>query len=427
MKSINDWKVCLASPEMKENLAKIYCCPAEETAPWAQRLSALCDKYTDKFGPAEELALFSAPGRTEIGGNHTDHQHGRVLAGSVNLDTIAAVALNGENVIRIQSEGHEMNVVSLDVLTASESEFGTSDAIVRGVVARFAEMGCEVKGFNAYTTSNVLTGSGLSSSAAFEVLVGTIINELFFDKKATAVQIAQIGQYAENVFFGKPCGLMDQTACSVGNMITIDFNDPAAPVVEPIDFDFASTGHALCILDSGASHADLTDEYAAITKEMKAISRLLGKEFLREVAEADFVKAIPMLREKVGDRAVLRALHFFADNERVPQQVAALRAGDFDRFLELVNDSGRSSWLYLQNVVPSGYKEHQEVALTLALCAALLDGRGASRVHGGGFAGTVQAFVPFDLLDNFIAGTEAVLGKGACHVLSIRPVGGMQF
>ncbi len=427
MKTITEWKSQLATSEMRAKLATVYCCAQENTDVWADRLAALCDSYVATFGAVEELALFSAPGRTEIGGNHTDHQHGRVLAGSVNLDTVAAVALNGENVIRIQSAGHALNEVSLDVLTPSESEYGSSDAIVRGVVARFMEMGCEVKGFNAYTTSNVLTGSGLSSSAAFEVLVGTIINELFFAQKATAVQIAQIGQYAENAFFGKPCGLMDQTACSVGNMITIDFNDPAAPVVEPIDFDFAATGHALCILDSGASHADLTDEYAAITREMKAVSNLLGKEFLRDVAEADFVAAIPMLREKVGDRAVLRALHFFADNERVPQQVAALRAGDFERFLALVNDSGRSSWLYLQNVVPAGYKEHQEVALTLALCAALLDGRGASRVHGGGFAGTVQAFVPFDLLDSFIAGTEAVLGKGACHVLSIRPVGGMQF
>ena len=427
MKNIETWKKELATPAMLEKLAKVYCCPVEAAGVWADRLNALCCGYEKTFGSAQELALFSAPGRTEIGGNHTDHQHGCVLAGSVNLDTVAAVALNGENVIRIQSEGHALNEVSLDVLTPSESEFGSSDAIIRGVASRFAEMGCELKGFNAYTSSSVLTGSGLSSSAAFEVLVGTIINELFFDKKATAVEIAQIGQYAENVFFGKPCGLMDQTACSVGNMITIDFNDPSAPVVEPIDFDFAATGHALCILDSGASHADLTDEYAAITREMKAISRLLGKEFLRDVPEEEFVAAIPMLREKVGDRAVLRALHFFADNERVPQQVAALRAGDFEKFLSLVNASGRSSWLYLQNVVPAGYTEHQEVALTLALCAALLDGRGASRVHGGGFAGTVQAFVPFDLLDKFIAGTEAVLGKGACHVLSIRPVGGIRF
>ncbi|MBQ8611786.1 MAG: galactokinase [Oscillospiraceae bacterium] len=427
MKNIETWKKELATPAMLEKLAKVYCCPVESAGVWADRLNALCCSYEKTFGKAQELALFSAPGRTEIGGNHTDHQHGCVLAGSVNLDTVAAVALNGENVIRIQSEGHALNEVSLDVLTPSESEFGSSDAIIRGVASRFAEMGCELKGFNAYTTSSVLTGSGLSSSAAFEVLVGTIINELFFDKKATAVEIAQIGQYAENVFFGKPCGLMDQTACSVGNMITIDFNDPSAPLVESIDFDFAATGHALCILDSGASHADLTDEYAAITREMKSISRLLGKEFLRDVPEAEFVAAIPMLREKVGDRAVLRALHFFADNERVPLQVEALRAGDFEKFLSLVNASGRSSWLYLQNVVPSGYTEHQEVALTLALCAALLDGRGASRVHGGGFAGTVQAFVPFDLLDDFIAGTEAVLGKGACHVLSIRPVGGIRF
>ena len=426
MKSIPAWKAELAAPAMQKTLAKLYCCSEQQAGTYADRLAALCDAYAARFGQPQQLALFSAPGRTEIGGNHTDHQHGCVLAGSVNLDIVAAVALNGENVIRIQSEGHPLDEVSLDVLTPQPAEAGHSSAIVRGVAARFAQMGCRVQGFNAYTVSNVLTGSGLSSSAAFEVLVGTVINELFFEKKATAVQIAQIGQYAENVFFEKPCGLMDQTACSVGNMITIDFADPAAPVVEPIDFDFAATGHALCILDSGASHADLTDEDAAIPREMHDICALLGKQYLREVPEADFVAAIPAIRQKVGDRALLRAMHFYADNARVPQQVAALKRGDFDAFLRLVNESGRSSWLYLQNVVPAGATVHQEVALTLALCSRLLGGRGACRVHGGGFAGTVQAFVPLDLLDAFIAGTQAVLGEGACHVLSIRPRGGLQ-
>ncbi len=427
MKSIAEWKNQLAAPELQKKLAHLYCCDEAAAAPYAQRLADLCDAYAGRFGTPDKLALFSAPGRTEIGGNHTDHQHGRVLAGSVNLDIIAAVALNGENVIRVQSEGHPANEVCLDVLSPMPEEVGSSNAIVRGVAARFAAMGCKLQGFNAYTRSNVLTGSGLSSSAAFEVMVGTIINHLFFENKVSAVEIAQIGQYAENVFFDKPCGLMDQTACSVGNMITIDFADPAAPVVEHIDFDFASTGHALCILDSGASHADLTDEYAAIPAEMKSICRLLGAEFLRDVPEETFYAAIPAIRAEVGDRALLRAMHFYADNARVPRQVAALKAGDFDTFLQLVNESGRSSWLYLQNVVPAGYKEHQEVALTIALCQRLLKGRGACRVHGGGFAGTVQAFVPQDLLADFIAGTEAVLGKGACHVLSIRPEGGVRF
>ncbi len=426
MKTITDWKAQLATPEMLEQLAHLYCCSTQEAAPYAQRLADLCDAYVERFGQPEQLALFSAPGRTEIGGNHTDHQHGRVLAGSVNLDIVAAVALNGENIIRVKSEGHPVNEVGLDVLAPLPEEVGSSNAIVRGVAARFAAMGCKLQGFNAYTRSNVLTGSGLSSSAAFEVMVGTIINHLFFENKVSAVEIAQIGQYAENVFFDKPCGLMDQTACSVGNMITIDFADPAAPVVEHIAFDFAATGHALCILDSGASHADLTDEYAAIPAEMRSICRLLGKEYLRDIPEETFYAAIPAIREQVGDRALLRAMHFYADNARVPRQVEALKRGDFDEFLRLVNESGNSSWLYLQNVVPAGYKEHQEVALTLALCQRLLGGRGACRVHGGGFAGTVQAFVPVDLLPTFIEGTEAVLGKGACHVLSIRPEGGVQ-
>jgi len=426
MKTVAQWKTVLYTPPMLEKLAKLYCCDAAAATGYADRFAALCDDYIACFGAPEQLALFSTPGRTEIGGNHTDHQHGRVLAGSVNLDIIAAVALNGENTVRVQSAGHEMNTVSLDALQPAEKEFGSSDSIVRGMAACFAERGAAIRGFNAYTTSDVLTGSGLSSSAAFEVLIGTVMNKLFFDGKATAVEIAQMGQYAENVYFGKPCGLMDQTACSVGNMITIDFADPAAPMVEAIHFDFAATGHALCILDSGASHADLTDEYAAIPAEMKKVAKLLGKELLRDLDEADFYAALPMLRREAGDRAVLRAMHFFADNARVPGQVEALKQGNFDRFLALVNESGLSSWMYLQNVTPAGNKEHQDVALTLALARRLLGGRGACRVHGGGFAGTVQAFVPVDLLADFVAGTEAVLGKGACHVLSIRPEGGVE-
>lgn len=426
MKTISAWKAELSTPEMRQKLARLYCCEEQKAAAYADRLAAACDRYVELFGQPQQVALFSAPGRTEIGGNHTDHQHGRVLAGSVNLDIIAVVALNGENTIRVQSQGHPLDEVELSITEPVPSEVGSSPSIIRGVAARFAQLGCTIQGFNAYTTSDVLTGSGLSSSAAFEVLMGTILNELFFEGKISAVEIAQIGQYAENVFFGKPCGLMDQTACSVGNMITIDFNDPAAPVVEPIAFDFSAAGHALCILDSGASHADLTDEYAAIPQELKTICRLLGKEYLREIEETEFIAAMPRIRAQVGDRALLRALHFYADNARVPRQVEALKAGDFEAFLKLVSESGRSSWMYLQNVIPAGYTTHQEVALSLALCDYLLQGRGAYRVHGGGFAGTVQAFVPYEMLESFIAGTEAVLGQGACHVLAIRPEGGVQ-
>ena len=369
---------------------------------------------------------FSAPGRTEIGGNHTDHQRGRVLAAAVNLDTRAAVRVNGTDTVRILSKGYPLCTVSLNTLVPQENEINTTPALVRGVCARFAELGCKVEGFDAYCESTVLPGSGLSSSAAFEVLIGTIVNHLFFGGRVSQPEIAQIGQYAENVFFGKPCGLMDQTASAVGNLVTIDFFDKDHPVIEPVDFDFSACGHALCIIDSQASHADLTDEYAAIPGELKQICAYFGKEVLTQISEADFFAAIPALRKICPDRAVLRAIHFYQENTRVPQQVEALRRGDFAAFLELVKQSGYSSYMYLQNVIPAGYVEHQDVAVSLALCEHYLRGKGAYRVHGGGFAGTVQAFVPFELLDSFRAGIDAVLGQGACHVLSIRPQGGVE-
>ena len=369
---------------------------------------------------------FSAPGRTEIGGNHTDHQRGRVLAGAVNLDTVAAVRINDSNLIRIQSKGYPMSIVDISNLEPVESEINSTPALIRGVAARFKQLGCEVKGFDAYCESTVLPGSGLSSSAAYEVLIGTIINGLFFDGKVSQPEIAMIGQYAENVFFGKPCGLMDQMASAVGNLVTIDFFDKENPVIEPVDFDFSSCGHALCIIDSGADHADLTDEYAAVPGEIKAVAAFFGKEVLTQIDEAEFYANIPALRKECGDRAVMRAIHFYQENARVPQQVAALKEGNFDKFLSLIKQSGYSSYMYLQNVIPAGYKAHQDVAVALALAEHYLNGRGAYRVHGGGFAGTIQAFVPFDILDSFVAGMDAVLGSGACHVLSIRPQGGVE-
>ena len=368
--------------------------------------------------------VFSAPGRTELGGNHTDHQLGRVLAGAVSVDTLAAVAPNGENAIRVQSEGYPLCTVSLNDLSIRPEDFGSTLSLIRGVAAKITQLGHTLTGFDAYVTSRVLPGSGLSSSAAFEVLLGTVINHLD-SCGLDAVQIAQIGQYAENVYFGKPCGLMDQMASSVGGIVTIDFANQGAPVVEPLHFDFAACGHALCIVNSGADHADLTDEYAAIPREMKAVCALFGKEHLRQVDEEEFYARLPQVRAAAGDRAAMRSMHFFEDNRRVAKQVEALKANDFARFLELVNESGRSSWLYLQNVVPTGSTRHQELAMSLALAAKLLRGRGASRVHGGGFAGTIQAFVPLDLLDSFRAGMEAVLGEGSCQVLSIRPEGGV--
>ena len=391
-----------------------------------QEKKAVLDQgFAAVFGETPDR-YFSAPGRTEIGGNHTDHQRGKVLAGAVNLDTVAAVKCNGTNQIRIQSKGYPMCEVCVDELTPVESEINTTPALIRGVAARFVQLGCKVMGFDAYCESTVLPGSGLSSSAAYEVLIGTIINGLFFDGKVSQPEIAMIGQYAENVFFGKPCGLMDQMASAVGNLVSIDFLDKENPVIDPVDFDFASCGHALCIIDSGADHADLTDEYAAIPGEIKAVAAFFGKEVLTQIDEAEFYANIPALRKQCGDRAVMRAIHFYQENARVPKQVEALKKGDFSEFLALVKQSGYSSYMYLQNVIPAGYKTHQDVAVSLALCEHYLGGKGAYRVHGGGFAGTVQAFVPFEILETFRTGIDSVLGEGACHVLSIRPQGGVE-
>ena len=387
--------------------------------------TALDQGFASAFGNAP-TRYFSAPGRTEIGGNHTDHQRGRVLAAAVNLDTVAAVRENGTDVIRILSKGYPRCEINVKELNPKDDEINSTPALIRGVAARFVQLGCEVKGFDAYCESTVLPGSGLSSSAAYEVLIGTIINHLFFDAKVSQAEVAQIGQYAENVFFGKPCGLMDQTASAVGNLVTIDFLDKEHPLIQPVPFDFASCGHALCIIDSGADHADLTDEYAAVPGEIKAVAACLGKEVLTQIDEAEFYANISRLRAQCGDRAVMRCVHFYQENARVPRQVEALEQGDFASFLKLIKESGYSSYMYLQNVIPAGYKEHQDVALALAMCEHFLQGKGAYRVHGGGFAGTVQAFVPFEILDSFRAGIDGVLGEGACHVLSIRPQGGVE-
>ena len=407
MKDVRIWKQELADGVHAARLASLYCCAPGETAPQAARYAAALDGLEAAFGPHEGAALFSAPGRTEIGGNHTDHQHGRVLAGSVNIDMIAAAGPNALGQLRVQSEGYPLCTIALDDLAPRKEEENTSAAILRGECAAFAQRGARLSGLDVYVTSNVPKGSGVSSSAAFEVLIGTILNELFMDEKVSPIAIAQIGQWAENVYFGKPCGLMDQMASSVGNIITIDFADPAHPVVEPVEVDFSKAGLALCILDSGADHADLTDEYAAIPADCRT-----------------FLANLPACRKACGDRAVLRAFHIYADNDRVAKQVAALREGDFDSFLALVEESGRSSWEYLQNVIPAGYTTHQEVAVTIAAAKHLLAGEGAVRVHGGGFAGTVQAFVPLAKLNAFKTGIEAIIGEGRCHVLSIRPEGG---
>ena len=388
----------------------------------SQRTDKLLAQFHALFGD-RPARVWSAPGRTEIGGNHTDHQLGKVVAASVDMDMLAAAAANGENTVRVKSEGYELITLSLDTLVPVEGEQGTTGALVRGICAEAAARGFQIGGFDACITSNVLQGSGLSSSAAFEVLIGAVVNGLFCGDALDAKDLAIMGQQAENRFFGKPCGLMDQMASAWGGIIAIDFADPGDPQVTPVAFDFASVGHSLCMINLNADHADLTAEYAAIPEELRAISAHFGKRVLREVDEAAFYAAIPALRQEAGDRAVLRAIHIFNENRRVDQLVAALRDGDFDRFLALVRESGRSSQLYLQNVTVSGSVRDQAAAIALALCEKVLGERGAFRIHGGGFGGTVQAFVPNDMLEVFRAQIEAVFGPDSCRVMQIRPVG----
>ena len=380
--------------------------------------------YLAQYGSDAGAALFSGPGRTEIGGNHTDHQHGRVLCGSVDLDVLACAAPNGSGLIRVLSEGYAPLELDLAQLEPRREEQGSTAALVRGVAAKIAALGYPVGGFNAYITSTVISGSGLSSSAAFEVLLCNIFNHFFCGGALDSVEIAKISQYAENVYFGKPCGLMDQMGSSIGGAVAIDFRDPAAPVVTRVDYDFSRSGHALCIIDTGSTHADLTDDYADITREMGAVAACFGQRFLRDVPEAAFRAALPELRKTCGDRAVLRALHYFAEDRRAVQEAEALKQGDFAAFLRLVRESGGSSAMRLQNIYSSAAPQSQAISVALALGEDLLAGTGAIRVHGGGFAGTVQAWVPQERLAAFRAGIEAVFGPGKCHVLHIRPVGG---
>ena len=386
------------------------------------RIDALIKWFHSLYGDREP-GVWSAPGRTEISGNHTDHQHGKVLAASVNMDMLAAAAPNGTNTVRVQSEGHEPFTVTLDALDPVEEEIGTSRALVRGICALAVRRGFSVSGFDACIVSKVPRGSGLSSSAAFEVLIGAVVNSLFCGDALTATDLAIMGQQAENNWFMKPCGLMDEMASAWGGIIAIDFKDPAAPVVTPVDFDFAAQGYSLCMVDVKSDHAALTDEYAAIPGELRAVSRVFGKEALRDVDEAEFYARLPEVRKAAGDRAVLRAVHIFNENRRVDAITRALQEKDFAAFLRLVRESGRSSWLYLQNVVPTGSTLDQSAAVALALGESVLGERGACRIHGGGFGGTVQAFVPEDLLEPFRARLEAVFGEGSCHVMQIRPVG----
>lgn len=417
-------KELILSGGLDQKLTLLY--GADQLEAQHQRYADAVDSFVEIYGDRDNLRIFSAPGRTEIAGNHTDHNHGRVLAASVNPDVIAIASANDSGVIAIQSKGYKMDRIAVDDLEIKEAEINKAASLIRGMASRFVQKGLKIGGLDAYTTSNVLKGSGLSSSAAFEVLVGNLLSGLYNDGTVSPVEIAKYAQYAENVYFGKPSGLMDQMASSVGNLITIDFADPEAPVIEPVDFDFAALGCALCIVDTGGNHADLTNEYAAIPAEMKAVAALFGEEVLRPVSYEALLSKAGEIREKLGDRALLRAIHFVQENRRVEEIVAALRKGDYDRFLTLLTQSGRSSFCYLQNVYANIAPQEQGLSLALALSEQLLDGRGAFRVHGGGFGGTTQNLVPLDLVPQFKETIESVFGAGSCHILFIRPLGGTE-
>lgn len=387
-----------------------------------KRFIAAIDKFETLYG-AQEVSVYSAAGRSEVSGNHTDHQHGCVLAASINLDAIGIVAPQDE-IIKVVSDNFDIKEISINDLEKRDEEVGTSEGLIRGVVYKLKEMGYKVGGFKAFITSDVLMGAGLSSSAAFETIIGTIIDGLYNNMEIDMVTIAKVGQFAENVYFGKPCGLMDQCACAVGGLISIDFNDTSKPIVNHVDVDFSKYNHSLCIVDTKGSHADLTDEYAAVPAECKKVAAYFGKEVLRDVPVEEFYGNIAKVRTACGDRAVLRAIHFFNENERVGKIVAALNNDDFDTFKALIQASGNSSYKFLQNVFAASDPQNQAVSVGLAMSEILLGDKGVCRVHGGGFAGTIQAFVENDAVAAYKEGIEAVFGLGSCHVLKVRKYGG---
>lgn len=394
----------------------------EELSEYRDRIAAAIERFTELYGNIP-VRIFSVPGRTELGGNHTDHQHGNVLAGAVSLDILAIAAKTDDGLMRVQSEGYPADCVAAGDYAVSPLECGTSAALLRGTAAQFVKRGCKVGGFVVYTTSDVLEGSGLSSSAAYEVMLGKICNDFYADNAFSAEELAKIAKFVENRYFGKPCGLMDQMACALGGICAMDFSYPENPRYQQLAFDFSKTGYALCIVNSGASHSDLTQEYAAVPAEMCAVAAVCGKKVLRDVRESVFWTRIPELREKCGDRAVMRAIHFYDDNVRVQRQINALEYGNFSEYLSLVQESGESSVLALQNICAAGSTREQPLAVALALCKHLLNGYGACRVHGGGFAGTAQVYVPAEKAEDFRQKINAMLGEGACRILQIRNCG----
>ena len=425
MMTINSLKKKLNSDAFDEKLLDLYMDESMIAYEKERYIKAL-DRFAEIYGD-EKVDVFSAPGRSEVMGNHTDHQQGEILAASVNLDAIAIVHPTKERIVKVTSDGYKEIVVDLNDLKHRSGEKGGTKALVKGVLKGFEYKNYKIGGFEAYVTSDVIIGAGLSSSAAFETLMGTILSYLYNKGEVSAIDIAIIGQFAENIYFGKPCGLMDQMACSVGNLVHVDFADPDDPKVEKIDFDLSANGYSLCITDTKGSHADLTDEYAAIPREMKEVAGYLGRKVLLGVTREDILQNMAPLRAKFGDRAVLRSLHFIMENERVQRGAAALKKGNVPKFLAEVRASGKSSFEYLQNVYTSSDVRHQNVSLALALSDTVLDENAcASRVHGGGFAGTIQAFVRNKDVAKYKETMESVFGKDACHVLKIRKYGGTQ-
>ena len=408
-----------------KDLIRIY--GEENLSVQRERYIGAVKEFLENYGE-REVSVFSVPGRSELSGNHTDHNHGKVMAGSIDLDIIAIASKTDDGVIKIKSQGFPEDSVDIKTYkTPNELDFFKSNALIAGMSRAFENYGAKTGGYVAYTTSNVFKGSGLSSSAAFEVMVGNILNYFYNDGEVDNVEIAKMAQYSENVFFGKPCGLMDQMACAVGGFVYIDFEDTKNPVIEKIPFDLSGAGYALCIVNTGGNHADLNDDYASVPYEMKSVAKYFGKEYLRQLDKALVLENIEKLREATGDRAILRAIHFFNENDRVTTQADALRQGDITRFLDYVKKSGNSSFMYLQNVFTTKNVSEQGLSLALAITASVLGGKNcAYRVHGGGFAGTIQAFVKFELVDEYRKVIDSAFGKGACHVLKIRPYGAIK-
>jgi len=410
----------------KDNGAVLAAIYGEKAEKMTKRIDAAVRCFTELYGDGD-VSVFSVPGRSEICGNHTDHNRGEVFAASIDLDIVAVARVTKSGKIRVTSEGFSECDVSLSDLSPKKGDEGTSASLIRGVSDGFLQKNFKTVPFDCYMTSDVLGGSGLSSSAAFEIMISNILNHFANSGKIDATTLSQISQYAENVHFGKPCGLMDQMACAYGGFVHIDFADPKAPVCDSIPFDIGGAGYALCIVSTGGSHADLTDDYAAVPAEMKAVAAYFGKDALRAVSRDDVMKNIPALREKVGDRAILRALHFFDENDRVRAMQSALAAGDIDAFLNIINASGESSAMMLQNYFAPKAPAEQGITLAYAAAKEILGGKGAVRVHGGGFAGTIQAFVPKKALDCFVSGMESAFGKGSVSVLNVRPLGAIMF